>query len=181
MIPCSSLSFSLGLLFCVFCPICRGRWWPGCRQPWQMAVCVSACVCFLLLFFPQRSLSQARSIQRHCLTTAFNPMGGGTHRVGVWGVWLVWVCKSHSNASDAQWQSAWNTSKMNHPTTTLPSYTARLHLCMCDLEQQTAKQWARASDGSSPIEILYGLLHSFQPLHLRDKCVPVSDMFIFWM
>lgn len=39
---------------------------------WQ-SVCVHVCVFYF--FFPQRSLSQARSIQRHCLTTTFNPMG----------------------------------------------------------------------------------------------------------
>lgn len=39
---------------------------------WQ-SVCVHVCVFFF--FFPQRSLSRARSIQRHCLTATFNPMG----------------------------------------------------------------------------------------------------------
>lgn len=76
-VPSSPLSFTLSLLFCVFCPIYRGRWWPGCRQPWQMAVCVCvhAFVFVFYSFIPQRSLSQAQSIQRRCLTTTFNPMG----------------------------------------------------------------------------------------------------------
>lgn len=40
------------------------------------SLCVCACFCvFFYSFIPQRSLSQAQSIQRHCLTTTFNPMG----------------------------------------------------------------------------------------------------------
>lgn len=41
---------------------------------WQ-SVCVCACLFSTSFFFPQRSLSQARSIQHHRLTTTFNPMG----------------------------------------------------------------------------------------------------------
>lgn len=58
--PCSPRSFSLSLLFCVFCPICRGRWWPGCRQPWQMAVLCARMCAFVFHFFFLRGVSAGR-------------------------------------------------------------------------------------------------------------------------
>ena len=66
--------------------------------------CAFVCVFVSYFFIPQRSISQERSIQFHCLTTTFN----GTHRAGVWCISIVSRCKYHSYPSDAQQQTPWS-------------------------------------------------------------------------
>lgn len=73
------------LLFCVFCPIYKRRWWPCCCQPWQMVVCV--CAARVLLFpsslFPSKDSEAARSIPCHCFSSTFNQSQAGAGGTGL--------------------------------------------------------------------------------------------------
>lgn len=120
-------------------------------------LCASPCVClFSASFIPQRNLSQARSIQSHCLTTTFITTGptrlGSEDKVSFARIWHTVSMKYVENAS---------------------AYIIRImcavHVSMGGLKQHNSNALSTSVWRQHSSEIADGLLHYLQPLHLMEK------------